>query len=94
MKERFAKFMIGRNGNDQLNLFLLILCGVCLLLGTVTGGILQALFRVLTLVLIVLAYFRMFSRDVYKRREENSKYLSMRYTVFAKLKALKALLCG
>ena len=60
-----------------------------LILGAFTGGILQALFRVLMLVLIVLVYFRMFSKDVYKRREENSRYLNLRYQVFAKLKALK-----
>ena len=89
MRERFARFMIGRNGNDQLNLFLLILCAVFLILGAFTGGILQALFRVLMLLLMGLVYFRMFSKDVYKRREENSRYLNLRYQVFAKLKALK-----
>ena len=43
----------------------------------------------LTLVLLVLVYFRMFSKDLPKRSEENSRYLQIRYRIFAKLKALK-----
>ena len=89
MKERFTNFMIGRNGNDQLNLFLLGMGAVLLLLGAFSGGLIHSLFRIAALALIVLVYFRMFSKDVYKRREENTKYLNMRYRLFARLKAVK-----
>ena len=89
MKERFTKFMIGRNGNDQLNLFLLISGAALLVLGTLCGGFFQTAFRILALALIVLVYFRMFSKDVYKRQGENTRYLNARYRLFAKLKALK-----
>ena len=89
MKERFNRFMIGRNGNDQLNLFLLISALVLLFAGTFFGGLFRAVFRTLTIALIVLVYIRMFSKDVYKRQEENTRYLNARYRLFAKLKAVK-----
>ena len=89
MKERFTRFMIGRNGNDQLNLFLLIASLVLLVLGALFGGMIRSVFRIAALALLIYVYFRMLSKDVYKRREENGKYLQIRYRVFAKLKALK-----
>ncbi len=89
MKDRITRFMIGRNGNDQLNLFLLIAALVSLLAGGIFGGFLGSLLRILALVLLVLVYFRMFSKDLPKRAEENSRYLQIRYRIFAKLKALK-----
>ena len=89
MKDRITRFMIGRNGNDQLNLFLLIAALVSLLAGGIFRGFLGSLLRILALVLLVLVYFRMFSKDLPKRSEENSRYLQIRYRIFAKLKALK-----
>lgn len=81
--------MIGRNGNDQLNLFLLVSSVVLLVAGSFAGGIIRSVFRLVALVLLAFTYYRMLSKDVYKRREENGKYLQIRYRVFAKLKALK-----
>ncbi len=89
MKERITRFMIGRNGNDQLNLFLLISSVVLLIVGSFTGGILRGILRLAAFVLLAFTYYRMLSKNVYKRREENGKYLQIRYRVFAKLKALK-----
>lgn len=89
MKDRIARFMIGRNGNDQLNLFLLISSVVLLVVGAFTGGIIRSVLRLAAFVFLAFTYYRMLSKDVYKRREENSKYLQIRYRVFAKLKALK-----
>ena len=81
--------MIGRNGNDQLNLFLLVSSVVLLVAGSFAGGIIRSIFRLAALALLAFTYYRMLSKDVYKRREENGKYLQIRYRVFAKLKALK-----
>lgn len=81
--------MIGRNGNDQLNLFLLISSVVLLIVGSFTGGILRGIFRLAAFACLAFTYYRMLSKNVYKRREENGRYLQIRYRVFAKLKALK-----
>ena len=90
IKSRLSGMMYGRNGNDQFNLFLLI-AAVVVMLGNafVKNTVVHSLLSALTLALIVYVYFRMFSKNVYKRREENRKYLGIRYKVFGYLKGIK-----
>ncbi len=82
MRERIARFMAGRNGNDQFNMFLLI-TGLVLavvssfLKNTVVGGIMT----VLVLALLGFCYFRMLSKNVYKRAGENGAYLRKKEAV-------------
>lgn len=76
MRERFARFMYGRNGNDAFNRFLLIAGVAVLLLASLlsrTG--LGRLLYILVLALLGYTYFRMFSRDLYRRRSENERFL-------------------
>ena len=89
MKEKLARFMIGRNGNDQLNLFLLAVDLVLLILASLVKGPGSRLLYILVFALLGYAYFRMFSRNVTRRREENGKYLRRRYAVLAALKLRK-----
>lgn len=86
MRERLARFMAGRNGNDQLNVFLLIVDVVLLLTATVFAGSIGRYIYPCVIVLLVCIYFRMFSRNVHRRRDENSKYLRLRYKVSAHIK--------
>ena len=88
MRERLARFMAGRNGNDQFNLFLLITDAVLLLVGAIFSGAGRVLYP-LAVVLLGYIYFRMFSRNVYRRREENGKYMRLRFKVSAALKVRK-----
>ncbi len=88
MRERLARFMAGRNGNDQLNIFLLIVDVVLIVLSTVWKSA-SGLLYPLVLALLVYIYFRMFSRNVYKRREENGKYMRLKYKVDAALRLRK-----
>ena len=87
MKERMARFMAGRNGNDQLNLFLLGADMVLLLLASLlrTSIVSRALYSAV-LVLLGLCYFRMLSRNVTRRREENGKFIRARYRLSASMK--------
>ena len=71
MKEKLQRFMWGRYGNDRFNQFLMIVALVCLALSFFGLRI----FYVLALVLLVYAYYRMFSRDMSKRSTENQWYL-------------------
>lgn len=90
MRERFARFMAGRYGTDQLNRFMLITVVVCMLLGAIFNG--TGFARVLWLIALVgliLTYLRMFSKDRYKRAAENNKYLSIRYKLKNKFAMLK-----
>ena len=72
MRNAIQRFMYGRYGNDQFGFFLLGLSVALSLLASVFNfGILNLLAEVV----IIYALFRMFSRNTYKRREENSKFL-------------------
>ena len=90
MRERLARFMIGRNGNDQLNRFLLLADVVLLLLASLLGRTaLGSLLYLLVLALLGLTYFRMLSRDVYKRRSENESYLRRKQQFLSRLRVFK-----
>ena len=90
MRERLARFMIGRNGNDQLNRFLLLADVVLLLLASLLGRTaLGSLLYLLVLALLGLSYFRMLSRDVYKRRSENEGYLRRKQQFLSRLRVFK-----
>ena len=70
----FQRFMTGRYGNDQLNTCLLVVYLILWLVGVITN--LQAVYTV-GLILIVVALFRMFSRNVERRRTENAKFMKL-----------------
>ena len=68
------RFMYGRYGADALYKFLfgtaLVIAIVNMFLGSVTLWLMET-------VMIFLAVFRCFSRNIYKRQAENAKYLKM-----------------
>ena len=71
MREKFMQFMRGRYGNDQLNRFLMIVALVCLVLSFFGLDI----FYAIALLVMIYAYYRMFSRKIYQRSGENQWYL-------------------
>lgn len=81
MRERLARFMAGRNGNDQLNIFLLIADMVLLLLAGIFSESIGRFIYPVVFVLLGYVYFRMFSRNLYKRREENGKFIRLKYRI-------------
>ena len=70
MRERIARFMIGRNGQDQLNLFLTVLCLVLIVLGAIFRASIGSFFSGLALALLLLTWFRMLSKNLLRRRAE------------------------
>lgn len=81
MRERLARFMAGRNGNDQLNIFLLVMDLILLLLASFLPKSIGRVLYPLVLLLLGYIYFRMFSRNVYRRRDENGKYMRLKLRV-------------
>lgn len=78
LREMLAKFMYGRYGTDRLNMFLLIVLIVCAGLNLfVRNGYFSIVMSSWETLLIVLIYYRMFSRNIQKRYVENQKYLSL-----------------
>lgn len=67
-----SRFMSGRYGSDQLNLTMVIGALIVTTIGSLTG----VYFLTLTAdALLLLAIFRMFSKDRYRRAHENQVYL-------------------
>ena len=86
MRQRFARFMAGRNGNDQLNNFLLVVDVVLLLLSSIFSKSFGRYLYAFVLVLLIYIYFRMFSKNLTRRREENGKFMRWRYKAEGDLK--------
>ena len=74
-RDRFSKFMYGRYGADQFSKFLLGLTIALCIISLFVPRRLGSLFSTLILLLIFYTYFRMFSRNIYKRAAENEKYM-------------------
>ena len=75
MRERLTRFMAGRNGNDQLNIFLLIVDVVLLVLAGILSRGKGSIFYPLAIALLFYIYFRMFSRNISARYQENERFL-------------------
>lgn len=73
MKEKLVRFMQGRYGTDKLNTFLLVSAVVISLLSSVIR--IKFLF-IVSYILLGYTLFRTFSRNTYKRYEENQKFLT------------------
>lgn len=66
------KIMIGRYGVDPLNKFLLITSLIAMLISNIFGG---AILYTIALLVLAYTYFRMLSKNHYKRHQENNRYL-------------------
>lgn len=72
MKEKFIRFMYGRYGMDSLGKFTIVAGLAAIFLSTFLRW---RFLPLLSWILIITAYYRMFSRNIYKRSAENQKYL-------------------
>jgi len=75
MREKMARFMAGRYGGDQLNRFVAVSGCVLILVGFFVGGVVSLLLYFVSLAGLVWSYYRMFSRNFDKRRQENARYI-------------------
>ena len=74
-----ARFMYGRNGIDQLSVAAVWVCLILQLLSTLVNRkwvLAGAVLYYVSLVLWIWLLFRIFSKNLYKRREENQKWLT------------------
>lgn len=72
MMNFLRRMMYGRYGSDQLNNALLVLAMVLMLLRALTGW---AFLGMMALALLILCYFRMFSRNIQARYAENQWFM-------------------
>lgn len=71
--------MYGRRGTDEFSRFLLIVTLVFIVLSWLFQGVIQSLFSLLTIVSLVYCYYRILSKDIYKRQKENAWYLQKKF---------------
>ena len=76
MKEKVYRFMSGRNGPDQLTRALTVLALAVLVLNLFVRS---AVLNIVWLAIMAYAYYRMFSRNLARRREENGRFLQWQY---------------
>ena len=84
LREKLAKLMYGRYGVDQLGramlIFALVLCVLSLFVPRRLSGIIYYI----SLILIILMYIRMFSKNIQNLYQENNKYLSLKASFLRK----------
>ena len=86
MKEKIQRFMIGRYGADELSKAQSVVVMILLILSLF--GRLGILYW-LALALMIYSVWRMFSKNVSKRYEENQKFVNFRYRIVVKWDKMK-----
>ena len=82
LREKFQRFMIGRYGMDQLGQFMVWAVLVLIVINLfVRASLPSTILDTLELVGLITMYFRMFSKNVGKRYQENQVFLRMRFYV-------------
>ena len=71
INQAFSRFMYGRYGNDSFNQFLIILWLAEALLNLFFHSLILYLFG---LILCVVVFYRMFSKNIVKRQKENAAW--------------------
>ena len=89
MKEKLQRFMIGRYGMDAFSKFLMIVWIVLWVLEIFTNS---GILSILSLALLVYMYYRMFSRNIQKRYQENVKYLDIKNKIVSKFQSKKSIM--
>lgn len=86
-----ARFMYGRNGNDSLNLALLTAYVLVLLAQALLGRVpvARTILEAVALALALVILFRVFSRNLSRRRAENQRFLSWWYPVKSRISGMQ-----
>ena len=83
LRSRFIRFMYGRYGVDQLYKAMF---GVVIFIMVINLFIQSSVMNGIIWLLLLLASFRVFSKNIYKRQVENSRYLKVEKAVRKELK--------
>lgn len=89
MREKFIRFMNGRNGMDELARAESWVVMILLVVSIFTRS---AILDILAIGLMIHMYFRVFSRNINKRYAENQKFLNARYEWTVKAERRKSAL--
>ena len=87
IRRSLARFMAGRYGGDQLNLFLIVLYLVLYVVFLFTRLL---VFELLGTVVLVFSLYRCLSRNLERRRAENNRFLQIVRPIWRKWAAFRA----
>jgi hypothetical protein len=71
-RERIAGFMAGRYGIDRMYHFLLAICTILILINIFVNSLILSIIEI---GLFVYTFYRVMSRNIYKRQQENEKFI-------------------
>jgi len=74
LRDRLIRFMYGRYGIDQLYYALAVLCFILL---AVNSFVRSPVLSVIMWVVLIVMIFRTFSKNIYRRRMENEKFMTV-----------------
>jgi len=81
MGQRFRQWMAGRYGADQFGKFLAVISVLLLIAGMFARGTIGMALTILAFGCLAYSYYRMFSKKIGYRQQENIKYLNVKYKV-------------
>lgn len=92
LKLALSRFMYGRYGADNLNRALLVtyivIAALHFIISLFSDSVaVYLIFSLMLWTIIGIAFFRMFSRNIYKRQRENDKYLRLRNSFISHARA-------
>lgn len=74
----FRKFMVGRYGVDQLSTALLI---VSIFFSILSRFFNNGVLNILNMIILFIIFYRIFSKDIGRRYQENNKFLKIWYPI-------------
>ena len=93
MREKIRAFFYGRYGSDPFNRFLsgcaLVLLVLSVVINLLKAPTVSSLFYLAALAVLIYSLFRSLSKNIYKRQEENGKYLVLKTRLRGKISGWK-----
>ena len=86
IKNKIIKFMSGRYGVDELYKFLFILYIITLLINIFLNS---SVIEIIGLILVLIIFYRVFSKNISKRYKENKEYLKIKDKILKPFKNIK-----
>ena len=77
LKQWLRNFMAGRYGTDKLNMALLWTSVIVMVVSLFCSGALRSVLGIVYYGLLIVALLRTFSRNTYKRYQENRKFMML-----------------
>ena len=83
---KLQKFMIGRYGPDELYNFLLKLYIILFIIDLFFNSL---ALTIIELLIVIIMFYRFLSKNIYKRRKENNKYLRLKNKILKPFNNIK-----